>query len=859
MDTNAHAADCSSKGHRLALDERWSVWRDVVLRSTGLSVSRIEALAQADLAEATDGLGEAELLVGAALAALRQLAYARLSSCGPEQRRYWRRVMHELQRERIRVEALYATAGRDIEAGAAPDSANQHFQTGLASLRDLLPRLEAARAHFAEAWDSAQARLVLALQHEAMQSDLAEAMTWQNPSAAAIVLDRILRATNCLEHSAGRSAASLLVNHLYRYAVKNDSIGFFGPVAWAHVGPGVLGEHGVAGNLVAVPGTGLTCHDGIDFEPWAVERLALAAGRDPRLRNSLVPRKHPSHFAQGDLLFVQQRPLRLPPLERALFEACDGCRALYVVLTTVRQWSGLSEEAVSEAFSRLERTGVVHCKLVLPFGTRPLARLRCVLQYLAEDVSYGADSEERRQAAQEWRDSLQRLQSLADGLIQARNSPSAVAQGIQALDVEFTSICGEAPRHLPGEPYAGRTLVYLDCARDVTVRMGERLLKDLTPDLRPVLDAAYWYSCQLHAQLSEFACDLIEPEGLSLDAWWQRMQAQAGMISAIADDVDDQLAERWDAFKAGQPSVFDDPASGWPGADFQSPDLMLAAASVGAIEAGDYQWVLGELHPADRGMLRQVFVDQHADPQMLIEALVEDQTEPELRPLFRNEAMLLRTRTLPDGAPHVYDIECDHLVSPLPRERVLRSGELYLQWQDGTPVIVTLDRRLSFPLRAFLGPQVTLLAMPRFRVGAVTAYAPRFARGRLVMQRESWRVPIERLTAAHDRSPQARWRKLRRVARDLGWPRMCFYRVKHEPKPLFLDLDSPLAVDAFARAVRGAGARGGTEVTVTEMLPTPDQCWLSDSDGHRYCSEFRTLFVRGRYAAATVRRPTGIA
>ena len=32
-------------------------------------------------------------------------------------------------------------------------------------------------------------------------------------------------------------------------------------------------------------------------------------------------------------------------------------------------------------------------------------------------------------------------------------------------------------------------------------------------------------------------------------------------------------------------------------------------------------------------------------------------------------------------------------------------------------------------------------------------------------------------------------------------------------------------------------------VTFTEMLPTPEQCWLMDAEGNRYASELRTIGV----------------
>jgi hypothetical protein len=59
-----------------------------------------------------------------------------------------------------------------------------------------------------------------------------------------------------------------------------------------------------------------------------------------------------------------------------------------------------------------------------------------------------------------------------------------------------------------------------------------------------------------------------------------------------------------------------------------------------------------------------------------------------------------------------------------------------------------------------------------------------------------------------------------------------------------VDFDSPLSVEVLARTVRQAAATApGEVVTVTEMLPTPDQMWLTDADGRRCASELRFVAV----------------
>ena len=71
-----------------------------------------------------------------------------------------------------------------------------------------------------------------------------------------------------------------------------------------------------------------------------------------------------------------------------------------------------------------------------------------------------------------------------------------------------------------------------------------------------------------------------------------------------------------------------------------------------------------------------------------------------------------------------------------------------------------------------------------------------------------------------------------------------FARVSFEMKPVYVDFESPVSVDVLAKFLR-RGAKESSEmlVTVTEMLPTPRQCWLTDAEGKRYTSELRVIAV----------------
>src|SRR5690348_3804206 len=91
-------------------------------------------------------------------------------------------------------------------------------------------------------------------------------------------------------------------------------------------------------------------------------------------------------------------------------------------------------------------------------------------------------------------------------------------------------------------------------------------------------------------------------------------------------------------------------------------------------------------------------------------------------------------------------------------------------------------------------------------------------------------------------------RDLAAFARDRGMPRRLFAKSPLERKPMYLDVESPALARVLCRHVRQAAAHApGATIRFTEMLPTPEQCWLSDAEGNRYVSELRLVAVdRGR-------------
>jgi hypothetical protein len=102
------------------------------------------------------------------------------------------------------------------------------------------------------------------------------------------------------------------------------------------------------------------------------------------------------------------------------------------------------------------------------------------------------------------------------------------------------------------------------------------------------------------------------------------------------------------------------------------------------------------------------------------------------------------------------------------------------------------------------------------------------------------------------------YQEVRDWAAGLGMPRHVFARTPLEKKPFYVDFCAPLLVGNLVRAVRRTVAEsvpgdGPAMVDIVEMLPRPEELWLTDSAGRRYTAELRVVAVDDRGVQQVVR------
>jgi hypothetical protein len=832
--------------HLVALPggEGWALWRCACLRGTGFPLAPLLRLgspaALAALAERRRAEAELEAAFAAALAAVDG-ALRELRREGAWEEAARRRPLLKLQRalgkRRLPEPAAGGAAAAELAALAAG-------QERLAGARRELERCLAAEAE----------RTSRELEQMVSDERFQEALLWQNRQAFHHLRESLLGKPDGPRNSRRRQNEELVASYLQRYCAKNDTIGFFGPVGWAelsHQGPAV----------VVRAGPRLLAERTVFFEAWGVDALARTLAADRAIQPWIAPRLLPFIRLEGDTLLVPgQTASRLQPGQAALLRACDGTRSARQLAGELREAAtpGLrNEREVFTLLDYMRKTGIVEWELAVPVEPYALAALRRQLEAIGDEAV-------RRRAMA----AVAELEAARAEVAAAAGRPVDLDQALGRFESTFTRLAGASPTRAPGQTYASRTLLFEDCRRDLDLTLGPGVLAALGPPLALLLDSARWYTFRA-AELcrpifrrlyDELARATGSPAVEAIELWYRLQPLLFAETSRLSDAALPEFQRRWAellpfapgerraSFRAaalsdGVRAAFAAPHAGWAVGRYHSPDVLIAAASVEAVERGDFQLVLGEIHMGANTLNTWVFMTQHPQRESVARALAADLPEPRVVPISGKHWPGLTTRTQIAFVPeHDYRLASTHGAAGVDPGRVLPISSIVIEPAQGRLVARTRDGRLRRDVLDLFADALTFMIGSSFKLLPATAHTPRVTIDRLVVARETWRFAAGELPFAGAEGSAERFAAVRRWADEQGLPRFVFVKSPVEKKPFCVDLTSPVLIELLAKtARRTAAARAAEPLQVTEMLPDPGQAWLPDAAGQRYLCELRLV------------------
>lgn len=674
-----------------------------------------------------------------------------------------------------------------------------------------------------------------------------EAVLWQNRGALHGAMESLLKRPEGAVDSKTREYERLVASYLQRYCVKNDTIGFFGPVGWCTLDAELATSR-------AVPGPSLLDRRTVYFEHWAIDALAARLSEPIELRALLAPRRMPTIRLEGDQLhYPIDKVTTVEPLTARLIEACDGTRPAHEIASLLRADASLEIATVEEVYQLLEE--LVEAKMILwrlevpTAGFRPERALRAAIATAepgpARDAAEGA---------------LTALEAKRDEVANAVGDPLALDAAMDALETTFVQLSGVEASRGAGQVYAGRKIFFEDCRRDYSLVLGRSFLDRIAPQLAMLQLSARWFSYnvasrfrEVFAQVhGELAAATGSPEVDFIRFYTAlRPHLTSGEMSPTVRGVRDDLQRRWaellalpagarhvelsaaDLVKRAE-SVFAAPEPGWPSARHNSPDLLIGAAGPEALARGELVVVLGEVHAGLNSVTLPTLAKEHSDPARLHSARQADVGRSISLVEPRSSVRRASTYWFADGD---LDVEYGDARSHRPRSDVFDVAGFVVVPLDGKLCVRRRDGSAQFDLLAFLEGDLNAESYT-YDIFPPSSHRPRVTIDQFVLARERWRFATSELAFAKVAQPLDRFVAVRKWAQDHGIPRFLFVKAPDEPKPMYCDLDSPVYVEILCKLVRS-----GDSITLSEMLPSFEHFWLTDSDGETYCSELRMSLV----------------
>jgi hypothetical protein len=736
---------------------------------------------------------------------------------------------------------------------------NRQNSTSFQALIDSGERQKTAHAQFRNVYEASLRRLSDSVRVIGGSSRFREAVAWQNRNALRNGVDMLFRTkTGGSRRSKQRQYEELVANYIQRYSTKNDTIGFFGPVGWAR-----FVDSGEA--LTCRPGRNFLASRRVYFEHWAIDALANKIIENREARTWLAPLRMPFVRLEGLSAFHPQKGIFEVSLdEAAVLECCDGNRTAREIANQVLKSSSLSLRSEKEIYQLLEdmcSRDLIFWNFIIPIEAYPERTLRRSIQKIGDD-----------RARAEAMAHLDELEARKAAISEAAGDADRLEAAIEELESSFVRMTGQASTRMAGKSYGSRTLVYEDCRRDIELTIGPEVWKEVATPLGLLLTGARWYT-QEHARIfkekfKEIYEDSVSKAGSrSMEAGQFYIAAHpyfAGDHSDLADCVLDEFRARWgtilslpldehfvqyssDDLRPLVESAFLPAKPGWIDARYHSPDVLIDAKDQEAIRRGEYQFVMGEVHVASNTMNYSLFVEQHPSPGELMESVRHDTTGLKIRSLpIRPRSVLAARTTDVLVSPDVRRLEVGRDTFSVDRSKALPISALVIEERDGELVLCTRDGQYQGDLIDVVGLALMRRVVDSFQIiSGLHPHSPRARIDRLVICRETWRVPATEMAFAFEKSDSGRFHAARRWARKTGLPRFAFTKVPVEGKPVYVDFDSPIFVDIFSKLVRRTSKEGppGASVTISEMLPRHESAWLPDSDGNRYTSELRIVAV----------------
>lgn len=834
------------RNHLISFNDNWFVWREFSLRGSGFDSALIRGLSAPNAASLADEIFRQEKTYKKLRADIFRLLEDFFENGTEPERKLALKVRLKLRKNKIFDSPLLPATIRD----------------SLENLGRFEEEREAKRAEFAKVFQQEWAETGTRLWKTAQNRRLQEAIIWQNRQAFDnFVAPWIAAPPDAPVKPRWRKRRELMfVSYLQRYTTKNDTIGFFGPVAWGKIDGG--------DKIGICEGENFLADRKVFTEGWAIDALGDSFSSEPEVRLGLKPRRHSFIKLNGDSLIVgDEKPQKLPQKFAKVLELCDGKLDAGEITERILgdASSGVtSEKEVVNILNMLEKREVVAWGMKVPWIC-DFPRQTTFEQKFSEYIGGIKNETIRTRLAGDFGDYLKALENVEN----AAGTVGELNDSLTALENLFEDLTGRAARRGAGKTYAGRTVVFEDCRRDMTVTIGKKILDEIAPPLDLLFTGARWLTSRTFQVYSEAFLTVYDeirrrkPAGeIEFYEFWKQANALFfHETDNLAQKILPEFQEKWQRIfnlSSVEKSVrfaseeiaesvkreFATEFPGWSVAKYNSPDIMIAARDVEQLNAGNLQYVLGELHLGVNTLMNTMFLRLHENPAEILQCFFDDFPNPRFIIVPPKEMVTSRNYPLFDPAKDFYLGFTKDTVD-LGRGNYLEISDLTVERRGDELFVKTSDGKNKFSMQVVFADILSGICTNLFKLVEQGEHTPRISLDNLVIRRETWRFGFSDLAFAFETGESESFLAAHLWRRESGLPAEAFVKLSGETKPFYLNFDSPFLLENVCKNIRNLAEHTGGEgsAVFSELLPDFDNLWLANKKGEHFTSEFRFVFV----------------
>ncbi|SCY09435.1 Lantibiotic dehydratase, C terminus [Paenibacillus polysaccharolyticus] len=625
-----------------------------------------------------------------------------------------------------------------------------------------------------------------------------------------------------------RKKEKMATKYLQRFTSKNETASFYGPSNY-----GVFTSQ--PGRLdVRVNGK---IQRRIFLAYWAVQSLADKIANDIHVQPYLKPKLSPFLKRENTQLrqVATDKLLRLPNLYQQIIEESNGIK-------NVSEIAHVLDLPLTECLSRIlklkEKRVLV---LEVDFPTSVFETFHELKEWIHQLPNDCASKATWQEIAHEWSD-----------LLNEWNHSSTFEQRrklLKSLEISFEKHIGVSSRKDQGKHYSDRMIVYEEAHGDVsTCLIGQDLKEQWKAQLTPIFRLLTCRAGIEHQAFTTFAYEQYQkfeskPNFLSFALHMQQCKQDAlEYVNKELQAFDHKLVTMLQGIPLDSDKInvtgeeIERFCSQFPSTDLAlfSPDVMMAAPDAEAINEGQYQLVLGEVHSGIQvwSVLDSVYPER-------------DQLNAEIYHHLGDRLQALWLEHVGPRAPGKTfrpelsgGITIENLGRSMKSQDEVRAvSELDLVYDDRFYIVESGHKKIM-DLETDVEPLNQIFSFPSVKSFSLHMgeHTPRIEINGVVYQRERWKLNSQEiLTSASDQDINdgllIEWAI--EFKETYSMPRYVYVRGDREPKPIFVDFENFFTLELLIQLLKK-----NELVVISEMLPSADDLWFERHDS-KYTSEFR--------------------